>query len=566
MVDAIRTNEQKYRLLFETLNEGIALNEIVYDDNGEMIDYRILEVNEAFYSTADYKGAVVGSLATNLYGMTLEIIQSFWREHKDRKTVQLTEFSSPLNGRHYIISTSPFINGRFVTSFFDITERKQMEIDLQVQRDFATQIVNVMGQGLTVTDADGRFEFVNPAYARLYGYAPADLIGKHPIDITIPDDLAILAEQRKLRQNGQSTTYESRIKRIDGSIAHVLITAVPRSFDPGGKFYGAIAVITDLTEQKQIENKLRASEEKYRTVANFTYDWEAWRGADGTYLYTSPSCERITGHTAAEFLANPNLILEIAHPDDQPILKEHQRAAGHELKDQDLEIDFRIITPGGETRWISHSCTSVYSESGQWLGRREGNRDMTTRRKAEEEIRSLNAELEQLAGTDGLTGINNHRSLLKLAEREFDVAMRYQPPLSMLFFDIDHFKQVNDTFGHAVGDEALKLTIQTVCAKLRSADLIGRYGGDEFVILLPQTSAQDALPLAERIHASIADMRLDTNKGPLTLTISIGIAQSIHNASEPDSVESLLLRADQALYAAKQGGRNRTVIFDERSS
>jgi diguanylate cyclase (GGDEF)-like protein len=178
----------------------------------------------------------------------------------------------------------------------------------------------------------------------------------------------------------------------------------------------------------------------------------------------------------------------------------------------------------------------------------------------------LNADLEIIAGTDGLTGINNHRTLLKLAEREFDVAMRYQPPLSMMFFDIDHFKQVNDTFGHAIGDDALKTTIQTVCSKLRSADLIGRYGGDEFVILLPQTSAQDALPLADRIHTSIAAMRLDTDRGPLALSISIGIAQTIHDDNpdpmQLDTVESLLKRSDQALYAAKQAGRNCTRIYE----
>ncbi len=197
-------------------------------------------------------------------------------------------------------------------------------------------------------------------------------------------------------------------------------------------------------------------------------------------------------------------------------------------------------------------------------------RNVSDRIEIDEKIRALNAELEQMASTDSLTGIHNHRSLLKLAVREFDVAMRYQPPLSMIFFDVDLFKIVNDTFGHAIGDLALIKTVQAVCAKLRSADLIGRYGGDEFVILLPQTTAQEALPLAERIHASIAAMQLDTDKGPLKLTISIGIAQTIHThglnsdgeALPSDSIEALLLRADQALYAAKKAGRNCTMIFD----
>jgi diguanylate cyclase (GGDEF)-like protein len=181
----------------------------------------------------------------------------------------------------------------------------------------------------------------------------------------------------------------------------------------------------------------------------------------------------------------------------------------------------------------------------------------------------LNAELEQLSQTDELTGINNHRSLLQLSEREFSFAMRYRTPLSVLMFDVDYFKQINDAFGHAMGDQTLKKIVQVVCAELRSADVIGRYGGDEFIILLPNTGAQESLPLAERIHASIAALRMDT----LTVTLSIGIAQTFHGSasesgvvSQPDTVENLFLRADQAMYAAKQNGRNCTVIFDSRES
>jgi diguanylate cyclase (GGDEF)-like protein len=152
---------------------------------------------------------------------------------------------------------------------------------------------------------------------------------------------------------------------------------------------------------------------------------------------------------------------------------------------------------------------------------------------------------------------------LKLIEHEFNISLRYQSPLSMMFFDVDHFKKINDAFGHAVGDQALKKVVKVVCAELRSADEIGRYGGDEFVVLLPQTGAQEVLRLAERIHASVAAISMNTDNGPLTLTISIGIAQTVHSAMQPDSVQNLLLRADQALYAAKQNGRNCTVIFDQ---
>ena len=116
-------SREKYRILLDTMTEGAALNEIVYDENGEMVDYRIAEVNPAFYQVADFTGPVVGSVATQLYGMSVETIKAFWREHKTKNTVQRTEMTSPIGGRHFIISTSPFVNDLFVTSFFDDTER-----------------------------------------------------------------------------------------------------------------------------------------------------------------------------------------------------------------------------------------------------------------------------------------------------------------------------------------------------------------------------------------------------------------------------------------------------------
>jgi diguanylate cyclase (GGDEF)-like protein len=201
--------------------------------------------------------------------------------------------------------------------------------------------------------------------------------------------------------------------------------------------------------------------------------------------------------------------------------------------------------------------------------------DITERKLAEAELQHMkegllaaNIELQtalararQLAHTDALTGINNRRYLYELAEHEFETATRYQQPLSVLMFDVDDFKHINDTFGHAMGDQVLERVTQTVCAILRSADIFGRYGGDEFVILLPQTNAQEALLPAERIHASIAAMRIETDKGLLTVTISIGIAQTILDVSQFDTVEKLFLRADKALYAAKQAGRNCTLIY-----
>ncbi len=134
---------------------------------------------------------------------------------------------------------------------------------------------------------------------------------------------------------------------------------------------------------------LRESEENFRTVADYTYNWEAWLGADGAYRYVSPSCQYISGHTAAEFMADPALIVRITHPDEQALLREHNHAVTHEAMHDDADLDFRILTPEGEICWVSHSCTPVYAADGQWLGRRESNREITERKHMEARLHIL---------------------------------------------------------------------------------------------------------------------------------------------------------------------------------
>ncbi len=140
-LEKIKENEEKLRTLFETMSEGVALNEIVYDDKGEMVDYRTIEVNPNFYTTADFEpGEVIGNLATKLYGMSQEYIKSFWQAHKGETEVIHTEMLSPRSNRYFYISTSPFINNRFVTSFVDITELKKAEAEIRESKELLEQL------------------------------------------------------------------------------------------------------------------------------------------------------------------------------------------------------------------------------------------------------------------------------------------------------------------------------------------------------------------------------------------------------------------------------------------
>jgi diguanylate cyclase (GGDEF)-like protein len=175
-------------------------------------------------------------------------------------------------------------------------------------------------------------------------------------------------------------------------------------------------------------------------------------------------------------------------------------------------------------------------------------------KQSETALRNALEEVERLAITDSLTGLYNHRHLFELAGREFQRARRYQLPLSVMMVDIDEFKQVNDTHGHAIGDQVLQGVAECCRKELREVDVIARYGGDEFVALLPETGLSAACQVAERLRKNIAERTLDTKAGRITVTVSLGIAVL---DDEHLTAESLIDRADQALYVAKKNGRNR---------
>lgn len=169
------------------------------------------------------------------------------------------------------------------------------------------------------------------------------------------------------------------------------------------------------------------------------------------------------------------------------------------------------------------------------------------------ELKTALVEMERLAKTDGLTGLLNRRSLLEVAVQEFTRAQRYKRSLSVLMLDIDHFKRINDTYGHHVGD----LVIQTIASILneifRATDSVGRYGGEEFVVILPETTLEQAFEVAERIRCQVSGRLMSNEIRDLHATVSLGISTL---STETNTIDEMLQRADKALYQAKSNGRN----------
>ena len=172
----------------------------------------------------------------------------------------------------------------------------------------------------------------------------------------------------------------------------------------------------------------------------------------------------------------------------------------------------------------------------------------------QKELMETNKRLELLSITDGLTKLHNHRYFQDELARSFENSQRYGRPLSLAMIDIDFFKKINDTYGHAAGDDVLKVVARLYRDSVRSTDLVARYGGEEFAVMMPETELDDAMIFAEKIRALIEATPMQTQAGELRATVSIGVASvphsAIHNSKE------LIVAADKALYRAKRGGRN----------
>lgn len=198
-------------------------------------------------------------------------------------------------------------------------------------------------------------------------------------------------------------------------------------------------------------------------------------------------------------------------------------------------------------RVLERYSRGLHGTEGDYWGRIWFYRDVT-------ELQRMTEELQHMSQTDPLTGIANRRVLMAALEEEHSRATRYGHQLSVLMLDLDHFKQINDRYGHATGDIVLKEFVRVVLPEIRVNDSFARMGGEEFAILLPETGLDPACRLAKRLCQAVANLTVDSPQGTIGITVSIGVAALIENDANP---EHLINRADRCLYAAKSEGRNR---------
>lgn len=216
-----------------------------------------------------------------------------------------------------------------------------------------------------------------------------------------------------------------------------------------------------------------------------------------------------------------------------------------------FSVEYRLRRHDGQYRWVIHTGVPRFEEFGEFVGFIGSCIDITEHKEMEE-------ELWELATTDGLTGFLNRRHFMVRLQEEFDRMQRTtESQSSVLMLDIDHFKKINDGYGHAAGDAVLQHFADIIRQQQRKIDVVGRIGGEEFAIILPDTDVQEAQVFAERVRKVVADCPLQQESFYIEITVSIGIA-ALNAASA--SADSVLLDADRALYVAKENGRNRVVL------
>lgn len=432
---ALLQSEERMRALYNAVPVPIYIWQKTGDDF-VLIDYN----NAALTFTKAKVGDFVGQSASEMYRNMPEIIEEMSR-CLDEKTVIQREMLYQLNStdevKHLAVQYVFVPPDLVLVHTEDITEREQAEKALQEAHDNLEvrvrertaelrmankklrreieereraeeeyrkseeryrELFNSIMEGIGLVDENEVIQYCNPAYAEIFEAASAeDMIGKNLMDYMPESQKDIVLSQTALRRTNVPSQYELEITTAKNNKKSIFVSISPR-FDKQNKYVGAFGCIIDITDRKQAEEVLRESEERFRTVADFAYDWDYWIDPDGRYVYMSPSCERITGYCVEDFLGDPTLLESITHPDDRAILDEHPCHKSD--KNESCVIEFRIITRGGRERWVEHMCRPVSSSDGRFLGRRVSNRDITERRRMEEEI----AKMEKLKSLGVLAG------------------------------------------------------------------------------------------------------------------------------------------------------------------
>ncbi|MGE4421430.1 MAG: diguanylate cyclase [Pseudodesulfovibrio sp.] len=393
------------------------------------------------------------------------------------------------------------------------------------------QIILTSPEGIVLVDAEGRYRMANDASLDFVGLSREDLLGKRSLDLYGREFYeTVTLPNIKKAFSGEASATSSWVDHPDGGKVYLTITYYPVPDTRGRNSLVAI-------HTKNMTALHFAQKEKQR-IFDLSLDMLSVIGMDGVFREVNPSWTRTLGWSQEELLQSN--WTEYVHPEDVPKTREAEDG----LQRGEPVADFvnRLRTRNGLYRHIAWMASPdvenrlIYCVA----------RDVTNRISREQ-------ELFVMSTIDPLTGAHNRRFFMEKLDEEMERARRYGTPLSLLAIDIDHFKKVNDTYGHAVGDKVLQRCVDTCKQTLRASDAFGRLGGEEFMAILPFADQDMGHETAERLRAALSRCTEGDGDGLPAFTVSIGVVR----LEGDDTAESLRKRADEALYRAKENGRNR---------
>jgi diguanylate cyclase (GGDEF)-like protein/PAS domain S-box-containing protein len=447
---------------------------------------------------------------------------------------------------------------RIVVAHDNVTALKQAQETLRRSEalllDLAASIPGAVFR--LVHSADGRWRFVyfSPGLESLFELSPAQACGDiHMLTRHIlPEDLP--AHDRSIREavaGGRVWEHEYRIRTASGRLKWVHAKASPKPGADGGTVW--TGVLTDVSDRKHMESVLKASEEKYRTLFETVPQGVVYLDAGGRITSANPAARRILGLTLEQMQGRQSIDprWQALHEDGSAFPGDQHPAMVALRTGQPVNnVVMGVSVPDRGRAWLLVNATplvrlgvvhEVYASF----------EDITERV-------LMSRELHLQANTDYLTGVANRRGLMERLQLEFKRLQQHPARrCAVLATDLDHFKRINDCWGHAAGDAVLQHVARLMQQLTRQRDLVARSGGEEFTLLLPEVDAEEGLALAERLRQHLQATPLSHQGEPLTVTLSIGV--STMSATDA-AAEVALLRADQALYQAKAGGRNQVIL------
>jgi diguanylate cyclase (GGDEF)-like protein/PAS domain S-box-containing protein len=409
------------------------------------------------------------------------------------------------------------------------------------------QLFDEVGAFIYATDCEGRYTYANRMVLELLGQ-PLEAVVGHRFDefVDLPEDDRRHEIDARVYRDGETVAQEeTNLIQATGEVRHYWSLKKPLR-DASGAVIGMLGISHDITETKRLEAKVREQNRFLDAILDHVEALVYMKDAQRRFVYANRPMARLFGRPVEDIIGRL----------DTDLLP---REAADRFWAKDLEI-FRSGRPYANEETLADASGQVrhYWSVMVPFEQPDGTPAVIGLSTDITELHELKEGLRRQTVTDDLTGVANRRAFYERAAREFARSIRHGLPLSLISTDLDHFKRINDDYGHRVGDRVLCDFATRVQKMLRSEDLCARTGGEEFCILLPDTDLASARALAERIRRVVADCHPDPEHPRLQFTASFGVASL--GQGEHD-FESLYLRADRALYRAKEAGRNRTCIL-----